>query len=132
MSFVKSEYADLLSNDYLKRMFFVEENRRRAPKERGGEGDSRPYKDLYKSIGEDLRVNLKLSKPAGSPSAPIPPGTVAVRQARKAETPPVPRTAATRLNEAAAATKVPTPAEIIQRMADKRGQTHLTTLRKGP
>lgn len=132
MKFVESEYSDLLSNDYMKRMFFVEENRRRAPRERGGEADSRPYKELYKSIGEDLRTAFKLPKAAASsPAAPIPTGTVAARQALKAATPPVPRTAATRLSEAAAATKVPTPSEIIARMAETRGKTHLTTLRKG-
>jgi hypothetical protein len=126
MTFVQAEYADLLSNDYIKRLFFVEENRRRAPKDRGGEADRRPYKELYKSIGDDLRVAFKLPKQAASsPSQPTPPGTVAARQARKAETPPVPRTAATRLNEAAAAAKVATPSEVIAAMAAKRGQNQL-------
>lgn len=127
MNFVNAEYADLLSNDYIKRLFFVEENRRRAPKERGGEADQRPYKDLYKAIGEDLRTSLRIPKPASSSqAAPTPPGTVAVRQARKAETAPVPRTAAVRMGEAAAAEKVPTYSEIIASMAEKRGQTRLS------
>ena len=130
MTFVKAEYNDLLSNDYLRRLFFVEENRRRAPKERGGEGDRRPYKELYESIGSDLRKAFNLSKPA-SPSAPTPPGTVAARQERKAAAAPVPRTAATRLQEAAAAEKVKTPSEIIASMAEKRGQARLTPVRKG-
>ena len=126
MTFVQAEYADLLSNDYIKRLFFVEENRRRAPKEKGGEADRRPYKELYKSIGDDLRVAFKMPKQAASsPSQPTPPGTVAARQARKAEVPPVPRTAATRLNEAAAAAKVATPSEVIAAMAAKRGQNQL-------
>lgn len=126
MKFVQSEYADLLSNDYIKRLFFVEENRRRAPKDRGGEADRRPYKELYRTIGDDLRTALKIPKQAASsPSQPTPPGTVAARQARKAETPPVPRTAATRLGEAAAAAKVATPSEIIAAMAAKRGQNQL-------
>lgn len=132
MNFVQTEYADLLSNDYIKRLFFVEENRRRAPRERGGEADARPYKELYRAIGDDLRAAFNLPKPASSqPAAPTPPGTVQARQARKAEAPPVPRTAATRITEAAEATKVATPSEIIARMAEQRGKTHLTTLRKG-
>ena len=64
------------------------------------------------------------------------PARVSVRRsapvARKAEAPPVPRTAATRLTEAAAGEKAKTPSEIIERMAAARGKTHLTTLRKGP
>lgn len=132
MNFVNTEYADLLSNDYIKRLFFIEENRRRAPKERGGEADPRPYKDLYKAIGEDLRLSLKLPKQAaGLSSTPTPPGTVVARQARKAEAPPVPRTAATRLNEAAAAGKAPTNSEIIARMAEQRGKTQLRPSSKG-
>lgn len=127
MKFVNAEYKDLLANDYLKRLFFVEENRRRAPKERGGEGDRRPYKELYKSIGDDLRVGLNLPKrPSGDPAAPTPAGTVATRKALKENTPSVPRTAASRLSESAGAARVPTPSEIIAGMAEKRGKTHLT------
>lgn len=133
MKFVNTEYKDLLANDYLKRLFFVEENRRRAPKERGGEGDRRPYKELYKSIGDDLRVGLNLPKRTSSdPAAPTPAGTVATRKALKENTPSVPRTAASRLSESAGAAKAPTPSEIIAGMAEKRGKTHLTQpIRKG-
>ena len=122
--FVQAEYSDLMSNDYLRRLFFLEENRRRAPKERGGEGDKRPYKDLYTAIGNDLRKSFNLQKPAaavGSPSS----GTAQARQARKADTPPVPRTAATRLQEASGAAKVSTPSEIIAGMAARRGHDRL-------
>ena len=130
MKFVEAEYGDLLKNDYVKRLFFIEENRRRAPRERGGEADSRPYKDLYQAIGDDLRKSLNLPKPASSTGAPIP-GTAAVRQARKAETSPVPRTAATRLSEAAAAEKAKAPSEIIAGMAAARGKAQLRTQLKG-
>lgn len=127
LKFVESEYKDLLSNEHLKRLFFVEENRRRAPKERGGEGDTRPYKDLYKAIGEDLRSSFKMTKPAAGASAgsPTPTGTVAARQALKRDTPSVPKTAASRLTEAAAAVKTQTPSEIIAAMAARRGQNQL-------
>src|SRR3990167_2050775 len=130
MTFVQTEFKDLLSNDYLKRLFFVEENRRRAPKERGGESDRRPYLELYKSIGDDLRKAFNLPKSA-TPGSPTPPGTAAVRQARKAEAPPVPRTASARLQESAAAEKVKTPSEIIAGMAARRGQAQLSPTRKG-
>lgn len=131
--FVDTEYKDLLSNDYLRRMFFLEENRRRAPKERGGEGSTKSYKDLYAEIGEDLRKNFNLPKPStgATPSSPTPPGTAAVRQARKADTPPVPRTAATRISEASEVTKAPTSSELIARMAASRGKNQLTANRKG-
>ncbi len=132
MKFVETEYKDLLSNDYLKRLFFVEENRRRAPKERGGEADRRPYKDLYKAIGDDLRTGLNLPKRASSdPAAPTPSGTVASRKALKENTPSVPRTASSRMSEAAGAEKAKTPSEIIAGMAEKRGKTHLNSIRKG-
>src|SRR3990167_3166103 len=128
LKFVEAEYSDLLSNEHLRRMFFVEENRRRAPKERGGEGDTRPYKDLYKTIGEDLRTAFKMTKPAAGalPGQPTPSGTVAARQALKKDLPSVPRTAASRLQEVAAQDKVPTPSEVIARMAEQRGQTRLS------
>lgn len=121
--FVQAEYSDLMSNDYLRRLFFLEENRRRAPKERGGEGDRRPYKELYAAIGNDLRKSFNLQKPAaaGSPSL----GTAQARQQRKAEAPPVPRTAAARLQEGPGAAKVPTPSEIIASMAARRGSDRL-------
>jgi hypothetical protein len=129
---VESEYKDLMSNDYLKRMFFMEENRRRAPRERGGEADRRPYKELYTAIGEDLRKAFNMpKKAASSPSTPTPPGTAAARQERKAEAPPVPRSAASRLSEAANKTQAKTPSEIIAGMAAARGKAQLTTLRKG-
>lgn len=131
--FVDTECKDLLSNDYLRRMFFMEENRRRAPKERGGEGSTKSYEDLYREIETDIRKNFNLPKPAtgAQPSSPTPPGTAAVRQARKAETPPVPRTAATRMSEAADTTKAPTPSELIAKMAATRGKNQLVGNRKG-
>lgn len=130
---VDSEFSDLMSNDYMRRLFFLEENRRRAPKERGGEGDRRPYKELYTAIGNDLRKSFNLPKPAAATPAgtPTPPGTAAARVERKRETPPVPRTAAARLSEAAAAEKARTPSEIIAAMAEARGQNRLTPARKG-
>lgn len=126
LNFVQTEYKDLLGNAYLKDLFFLKENQARAA------GDKRPYKDLYKAIGDDLRTAFKMTAPAASANgAPTPTGTVAARQALKRETAPVPRTAASRLSEAADTGKVKTPAEIIAGMAAARGKAQLSNFRKG-
>jgi hypothetical protein len=126
LNFVQSEYKDLLSNAHLKDLFFLNENKARAA------GDKRPYKELYKAIGDDLRSAFKMTKPqAGANAAPTPTGTVAARQALKRDTAPVPRTAASRMSEAADSVKVKTHAEIIAGMAASRGKTQLNPLRKG-
>ncbi len=126
LKFVQSEYKDLLGNAHLKDLFFLRENQARAA------GDKRPYADLYKAIGDDLRTAFKMTTPSASASgAPTPTGTVAARQALKRETAPVPRTAASRLSEAAETGKVKTPAEIIAGMAAARGKATLNSYRKG-
>lgn len=120
LNYVQTEFKDLLGNAHLKDLFFLKENQARAA------GDRRPYKDLYKAIGEDLRTAFKMTATSASASAaPTPTGTVAARQALKRETAPVPRTAASRLSEAAETGKVKTPAEIIAGMAAQRGKTQL-------
>jgi hypothetical protein len=124
MKYVQSEFKDIFANDYLKRLFFVEENRRRAPKDRGGEGDTRPYRELYESIGADLRKNFNLTKP-GTPPPDQPTTTAAERRTVKASTPPIPRTAASRLEAADAKAKAKTPSEIIAAMAESRGKSTL-------
>ncbi len=125
LKFVQTEYKDLLGNAHLKDLFFLKENQARAA------GDKKPYKDLYKAIGDDLRSAFKMTAPTASAAgAPTPTGTAAARQALKRETAPVPRTAASRLNEAAETGKVKTPAEIIAGMAAARGKANLTNFRK--
>jgi len=125
LNFVQTEYKDLLGNAHLKDLFFLKENQARAA------GDRRPYKDLYKAIGDDLRTAFKMTSPSASANAaPTPTGTVAARQALKRETAPVPRTAASRLNESAETGKVKTTAEIIAGMAAQRGKANLTNFRK--
>lgn len=126
LSFVQSEYADLLANDYLRRLFLLEENRRRAPRERGGEGDTRPYKELYRAIGEDLRKAFGLAKPAGGPPKPA----ANPREQRKQEMVPVPKTAAARMKESEGQ-KAPSVSEVIAKMAAARGQDRLIQTRKG-
>lgn len=126
LKMVKSEYADLFSNDHLKRLFFLEEQRHRTPKEKGGLGDARPYAEVYKDIGDNLRKSFNLTKPA--PAASLT-STAAGRREVKASTPPVPKTAASRLAEQATP-KPRTASEIIASMAATRGQGRLTAQRK--
>ena len=107
-------------------MFFLNENKLRAA------GDKRPYKEMYKAIGDDLRSAFKMTKPtSGSDGSPTPTGTVAARQQLKRETAPVPRTAASRMSEAAETGKVKTASEIIAGMAQLRGKAQLSNFRKG-
>jgi len=68
---VQDEYKDLLGNKMTRQLFFMEENRRRAPKERGGEGDRRTYRELYKSIGDDIRKQLGLPTPVKQAKATL-------------------------------------------------------------
>lgn len=126
-NFVKSEYTDLLANDYLKRLFYSEEARYRAPKERGGLADQRPYLEVYKDIGENLRKAFNMPK-TDLPAVPGSPSTGATakdRQDKKAQTPPPPRSAASRLAAADSSTKAKTPSEIIEGMAASRGKNRL-------
>jgi len=126
LDFVKGEYGDLLSNDHLKRFFFMEENRYRAPKDKGGLGDTRPYLEVYKDIGENMRKSFKLPKATTSAS---PTATAAGRKEVKANAVPVPKTAASRLQETAAP-KAKTASEIIAGMRSQRGGDRLTPVRK--
>jgi hypothetical protein len=117
---VKTEYPDLLGNDYLRRLFFAEENRRRAPKNQGGEGDTRKPSELYRSIGDDLRkaFGMKAPIPGKTPTAPM---TLEEKKEAKEKAPVVPSPASVRL--APPATKKPaTHEEIINKMRSARHQ----------
>ena len=133
LNFAKDEYADLLENPATRDLFFLRENKYRAPVTQGGKGDTRPHKDLYRDIGEELRKELGRPKPAASTTAK--PATVVAtaqtRQERKAAAPPVPRTAAGRIAAAQETEKPKTTTEIIAAMSASRGQNRLTAQRKG-
>lgn len=132
--FMNEEYADLLKNDYLKRLFINEEQRYRAPKERGGLADTRPYMDVYKEIGDNMRKAFNLPKPTTAvtttTTSTASTNTASARQELKAKTAPVPRTAASRLQQAEGTSKAKTPSEIIAGMAASRGNNRLTQPRK--
>lgn len=123
---VKRDYSDLMGNDYLRRLFYVEENRRRAPKAEGGEGDTRTPSELYRSIGDDLRkaFNLKPQQ-APKPSSPAP-KTLDEKQKAKEKTPVVPSPASARV-EGKGPSRPPTHTEIIDKMRKNRHQRPLTS-----
>lgn len=118
--FVQDEYGDILSDTYLKQMFFMRENELRKTGGEDGRGDKRPYKELYKEIGDDLRSHF--NRPKTTPSAQVAaPQTREEKVAAKAAAPAAPRLASARL-ESAAEKKPPTREEIIERMKVSRGQ----------
>ena len=118
--FVQSEYGDILEDPYLKQMFFMRENHLRQTGGEDGRGDKRPYKELYKDIGEDLRSHFNRPKTTPSAIAAVP-KTRDEKVAAKAAAPSAPKLASARL-EAAGEKKPPTREEIIERMKVSRGQ----------
>lgn len=122
-AFIQKEYSDILTKDSMRGLFFSEDSRLLAA------GDRRPYVERYRAIGDQMRKDFGLVKPApqvqaaGEPSK----GTVAARQAAKAAAPSVPRTAAARLGEGGGEQAKPkTSTEIIASMAAARGKNRLS------
>lgn len=118
--FAQDEYGDLLADPYLQQMFFMRENHLRQTGGVDGRGDTRPYKELYKEIGDDLRSHFNRPKttPATITEAPK---TREEKVAAKAAAPAAPKLASARM-EAAAEKKPPTREEIIAKMQAARGQ----------
>ena len=122
VDFAKSEYSDLLEIPAVRTLFFHEENRRRAPKDRGGEGDRRAWKDLYTAIGEDLRKQLRMPKPSAANSGNGKGGeTFESRRLAKQSGPRVPNPAGGRV-EGDAPPKEPTRKDILNEMRATRHQ----------
>jgi len=118
-TFLENEYGDLFAKDSLKNLFISEETRLRKA------GDRRPYSDLYKAIGDSIRKDFNLQKPATATTVSAAPGTAAARQAVKAASPSVPRTAAARL-EGAQPEKPKSAQDIIAGMQAARGKDRLS------
>jgi hypothetical protein len=112
--FVQNEYGDLLTDPYLKQLFFMKENELRQT------GDRRPYVDLYKDIGENLRTHF--NKPKTTPAAQqSTQKTLEQKVAAKAAAPAAPKLASARM-EGKGEAKAPTREEIIAKMQLARGQ----------
>ncbi len=112
--FVQSEYGDLLTDPYLKQLFFMRENELRQT------GDRRTYIDLYKHIGDDLRAHFNRPKTTPSASQPAP-KTMEQKVAAKAAAPAAPKLASARM-EGKGEVKAPTREEIIAKTQIARGQ----------
>jgi hypothetical protein len=117
-TFARTEYEDLLKDPYLKELFFLREDQARKA------GDKRPYKELYKAIGDDIRTHF--NRPAAAPTQPAP--TMQQRTDAKAKAPAAPKLAAARLEGGAGAQKPQTREEIIEGMRQRRGQTSLNRI----
>ena len=83
-------------------------------------GDNRSYKELYKFIGDELRV--KFNRPAPATNK-----TIEQKKEAKAAAPSVPRLASARL-EASPEKKPPTTQEVIDKMRAARGQRPHATI----
>lgn len=112
-SFLNTEYSDMMQNPHLRQLFFLEEERARQG------GDARPYKDLYKAIGDGIRKSLNIVKPVTT----APSKDQRIEAKRSAPTMPV--TAAARMSSVKQDDKPRTSSEIIAAMAQRRGQTNL-------
>lgn len=112
--FVQTEYGDLLTDPYLKQLFFLKENQLRET------GDRRAYVELYKEIGEELRTHF--NKPKTTPGTQQPAAkTLEQKVAAKAAAPAAPKLASARM-EGKGEAKAPTREEIIAKMQLARGQ----------
>lgn len=118
--FAQDEYGDLLAEPMIRNLWFAEENRRRAPRERGGEGNMKPYKELYVEIGEELRKQLNRPKPVRAK----PEGeSLQARREDKAKGPrSVPTVAGGRVPPANAEPREPTHKEVLDGMRRARHQ----------
>jgi hypothetical protein len=107
------EYKDILGDPKLKALFSSEEKRLRAA------GDMRPYREVYKDIGDGLREWKKGFAP--EPKQPANPGTSreTVKE-RKASVVVIPSAAARR--EAPPQPKEPTASQTIDKMREARHQ----------
>lgn len=114
VTWVQAEHGDLLTDPYLKPLFFMKENEMRKA------GDARPYKEVYQEIAEGLRTHFNKPKTAAAQQAAAP-QTREAKQAAKAAAPAAPKLASARM-EAAAPDKPKSREEIIAAMAAARGQ----------
>jgi hypothetical protein len=103
------EYKDILGDSRLKALFSSEEKRLRAT------GDNRPYRELYKDIGEGLKEWLKEKSPA-----PVQQPKDQSRHERKASVVVIPTAAARQ--PAPTQPKELSPSEVIDRMRTARHQ----------
>lgn len=110
-AFVKTNYADVMGDENLKELFVGKVNKKLAA------GDARPYQEICKETGDELRAWKAPAKTTPTPSAG---GGRAEAQERKTKTISIPA-AGSRL-PAATPTKEPSPSDTIEKMRLARGQ----------
>ncbi len=117
-SFAQKEYGDLLSDPDFGAIFLNKENALRKA------GDQRSYEDLYKAIGDEMRVKFNRPKP-GAPLPAAQPSTqgrsMTEKHAAKAQAPAAPRLASARLDGDGTQARPATRAEIIDKQRRSRG-----------
>ena len=118
-NFAKTEYGDLLNDPDLGAIFLNRENALRKS------GDQRSYTELYKAIGDDMRVKFNRPKPGAAVTPPVAKPSTAIRtmdekRTAKANAPSAPRLASARLDGEGTEQKPPTRAEIIDKMRKTR------------
>ena len=116
------EFNDLMEKPAIRRLFESEDARSLQA------GDKRPYVERYRAIGEQLRKDFGIAKPAApAPAGGPASGSAAARQVAKAKAPSVPRTAAARMGEGSSdAAKPVLASDVIAGMAAARGKDRLT------
>lgn len=117
-NFATKEYGDLLNDPDLGAIFLNRENAMRKA------GDQRGYEELYKAIGEDMRVKFNRPKPGAAQAQAAQPSTngrtMAEKQAAKAQAPAAPRLASQRLDGDGQQPRPPTRGEVIDKMRRAR------------
>lgn len=109
VTWFQSEYKEIVADPHLVNIAIAEEARLRS------EGDERPYKEVYKDVGEIIRKKLQDWK-GGKPTV----STSTEKRERKAEITNLP--AASARQQAPEQPKPKSPSQIIQEMREARGQ----------
>lgn len=119
---VEGEFKDLFADERMRRLFSTEERTMRAA------GDGRPYREVYKDIGEKLREWKTSLAPAPTPApapapAPTPaPAPAARTDANARKTTLVTVTQAGARQPTSTPTKEPTPSQVVDQMRKARHQ----------
>lgn len=110
--FVRKEYADVMSDPNMKQLFVLKVNEKLAA------GDARPYQELCKDAGDELRA-WKGAPPQKEPTQQLGGNRAAVHQ-RKTTIVQIPSASARQ--QAPTQPKAPTPSETIDQMRKARRQ----------
>lgn len=109
----RSEYSDILSDPVLHKLALDRDA------ELINSGDSRPYYERYKEIGEGIRSWVSTKAPAAA--TPTPTSTQTEKIARKAAAPATPNVATGKANTTVAEEKEESTSDIISDIAKSRG-----------